>query len=288
MCATCGCGSEHHDDHHHGDGPGNVHGHTHAHGELHDHDHAHGHAHGHDHEHAHAGAADEISRTIRFERDLLAKNARLAAKNRSALAAARIAIFNLIGSPGAGKTALLEATVRRLGTSMPLAVLEGDQATDNDAKRIERAGCRAIQINTGTGCHLDASMIESGIRAIGAKRESVVFVENVGNLVCPALFDLGELAKIVVMSVTEGEDKPVKYPHIFRAAELFVLTKVDLQPLVKLDEARCITFARRINPRIKVLRVSATTGEGVEAFCTWIRDEAPRAWRTDETQVVPS
>jgi len=278
MCATCGCDSEHHDHQH-------QHGHAHA----HDHAHDHGHAHDHDPDHDHAVAAAERTRKIRFERDLLAKNAALAARNRSAFAAGRIAVFNLIGSPGAGKTALLEATIRRLGRLIPLAVLEGDQATDNDAKRIERAGCRVIQINTGTGCHLDASMIENGVRALGAARESVVFVENVGNLVCPALFDLGELAKIVVMSVTEGEDKPLKYPHIFRAAELLVLTKIDLQPLVKLDEKRCIAHAREINPRLQVLRVAASTGEGMDAFCGWVGNEARRAWRpAPVSQVVPS
>jgi hydrogenase nickel incorporation protein HypB len=272
MCAICGCEGE------------AENGHGHSHGHDHGHDHAHGHDH-HDHEHAIATA--ERTRKIRFERDLLAKNTGLAARNRRAFATDRVAVFNLIGSPGAGKTALLEATIRRLGRWIPLAVLEGDQATDNDAKRIERAGCRVIQINTGTGCHLDASMIENGVRALGTKRESVVFVENVGNLVCPALFDLGELAKVVVMSVTEGEDKPLKYPHIFRAAELFVLTKIDLQPLVKLNELQCIEHARRINPRIQVLRISASTGEGIDAFCGWVGNEAHKAWRA-QPQVVSS
>lgn len=256
MCATCGCGAD----------P------DHAHDYQHGHDHGHGpHDHHHDHDH------DRV-RTVRFERDLLAKNARLAAENRRRLAQRRVAVFNLIGSPGAGKTALLEATVRRLGGRLPLGVLEGDQATDFDAKRIERAGCRAVQINTGTGCHLDASMIESGLLGLDARRESVVFVENVGNLVCPALFDLGELAKIVVMSVTEGEDKPRKYPHVFRAAQLFVLTKIDLQPLVDFDEERCFALARQVNPQLRPLRLSAETGDGIDAFCNWIHDQAKRAW----------
>ena len=244
MCATCGCGD---------------HSHHHEHG--HDHDHHHPH----DHEEAHA-------RVVKFERDLLAKNAHLAGHNRAALAAQQITVFNLIGSPGAGKTALLEATVTKLAPDMELAVLEGDQATDNDAKRIEKAGCRALQINTGTGCHLDASMIANALRRIEAPRESVVFVENVGNLVCPALFDLGERAKIVVMSVTEGEDKPIKYPHIFKAADLFVLTKIDLQPLVQLDEARCFANAREVNPTIDTMRISAKTGQGMDRFCDWIRE----------------
>jgi hydrogenase nickel incorporation protein HypB len=261
MCTTCGCGA----DHEHA--PDHVHGH--------------GHDHDHDHDHAH--------RTIRFERDLLAKNAKLAAENRRRFAEQRVAIFNLIGSPGAGKTALLEAVIRRLQGTLPLGVIEGDQATDYDAKRIERAGGRALQINTGTGCHLDASMIESGVRGLDVARESVVFVENVGNLVCPALFDLGERAKVVVMSVTEGEDKPRKYPHIFRAAQLFVLTKIDLQPMVQLDQERCFALARQVNPDLQMLRVSATNGQGIDAFCTWIQAEATRAWRgvPRETTVAP-
>ena len=262
MCATCGCGVDHdHADHH-----------EHA----HPHEHADHHEHAHDHEHD-----AERARTIRFERDLLAKNARLAAENRRRFAEQRIAIFNLIGSPGAGKTALLEAVVRRLAGTLPLGVLEGDQATDYDAKRIERAGGRALQINTGTGCHLDASMIETGVRGLAVPRESVVFVENVGNLVCPALFDLGERAKIVVMSVTEGEDKPRKYPHVFRAAQLFVLTKIDLQPLVQLDQERCFALARQVNPDLQIMRISAKNGQGIDAFCTWVQTEATRTWRDD-------
>lgn len=242
MCATCGCSGDHEHDHHH------------------HHDHHHDHAHDHDHAHE--------TRTVRFERDLLAKNDRLAAENRRAATDAGIAIFNLIGSPGAGKTALLESVVQRL--ARPVAVLEGDQATDRDARRIEAAGCRSLQINTGTGCHLDASMIKNGLLAVAPPRGGIVFVENVGNLVCPALFDLGERAKVVVMSVTEGEDKPIKYPHVFRAADMFVLTKMDLQPLVRLDEERCIAYARKVNPHIGVLRVSARTGAGMDDFCRWV------------------
>lgn len=252
MCTTCGCEA----------------------GDHHDHDHAHGHdhTHGHEHEHGHA------HRTLRVERDLLAKNDGLAAVNRRRLTESRIALFNMIGSPGAGKTALLEATIRRLRAQVSLAVLEGDQATDRDAARIAGAGCSVRQINTGAGCHLDASMVSQGLDALAPPQSSVVFVENVGNLVCPALFDLGERAKIVVMSVTEGEDKPVKYPHVFRAADLMVLTKMDLLPHVAVDVPRCIAFAREVNPRIEVLRVSATRGEGIDAFCSWIRAESARAW----------
>lgn len=247
MCATCGC-SDH--EHHEVSPPEHLQDHIHDH--LHEVDHA---------------------RVVKFERDLLAKNAHLAEHNRMALAAQQIAVFNLIGAPGAGKTALLEATVKRLAPEMSLTVLEGDQATDRDARRIESAGCRALQITTGTGCHLDASMIAGALKKVAPARGGVVFVENVGNLVCPALFDLGERAKVVVMSVTEGEDKPVKYPHVFRAADLFVLTKIDLQPLVQLDERRCFELAREVNPNLRMLRVSARTGQGIDTFCGWIRSE---------------
>jgi hydrogenase nickel incorporation protein HypB len=178
---------------------------------------------------------------------------------------------NLIGSPGAGKTALLEATIRALGSEVPLTVLEGDQATDHDARRIERAGGRAIQINTDAGCHLDATMVKGGIRDVAAERGSLVFVENVGNLVCPALFDLGERAKIVVLSVTEGDDKPIKYPHVFRAASVFVLNKIDLLPYVNFDVDRCVSYARRINPDLRIIQVSATRGDGIDAWLDLVR-----------------
>jgi hydrogenase nickel incorporation protein HypB len=261
MCTSCGCGTELASDHHHHDH------------EAHDHDHGHGAPHHHHHQHD-----ERPARTVRIERDLLAKNERIAGETRRAAADRQVALFNLIGSPGAGKTALLEATIRRLRTHVPLAVLEGDQATDRDAKRIESAGCRVVQINTGAGCHLDASMIEAGLRGVAPPRSSIVFVENVGNLVCPALFDLGEHAKLVIMSVTEGEDKPLKYPHVFRAAEMMVLTKTDLLPHLAFDADRCVAYARQVNPRLRVIRLSATSGHGVDDFCGWVRAEASRAW----------
>ncbi len=242
MCTTCGCGEEHH---------------------HHDHDHDHDHEHHHDHEH----------RTVKVERDLLAKNDALAAENRRMLDSRAVAMINLIGSPGAGKTTLLESAIGRM-RDFELAVLEGDQATDRDAQRIERAGCRALQVTTGAGCHLDATMVRDGIAALDPKRGSVVFVENVGNLVCPALFDLGERAKVVVMSVTEGDDKPLKYPHVFRAATRFVLTKTDLLPYVDFDVEACVSRAKAMNPRVEVLRISARSGEGVDRFCAWVRAQA--------------
>jgi hydrogenase nickel incorporation protein HypB len=209
-----------------------------------------------------------------------AKNDRLAAENRRAVGAGRIAVVNMIGSPGAGKTTLLEATIRRLNGEIPLAVLEGDQATDRDARRIERAGARVVQINTGAGCHLDASMVAAGLRAVEPSTPRLVLVENVGNLLCPALFDLGERSKIVVMSVAEGDDKPLKYPYVFRAASLLVITKTDLLPYVDFDVERCIAHARSVRPRLEVMRVSPRRTDGVddvEPFCAFLRHEVAHA-----------
>lgn len=204
------------------------------------------------------------------ERIPFAENDRLAASNRAWLEEHGIALFNLIGSPGAGKTALLEGTIARLGDGQRLFVLEGDSATDLDARRIQQAGCGVVQLNTGVGCHLDAAMVANGLRDLAPPRGSVVFVENVGSLVCPAQVDLGERAKVVVMSVTEGEDKALKYPHVFRAAALVVLTKIDLLPHVKFDVPRALAHARSINPRIETITVAAQRGAGLQAWCQWV------------------
>jgi hydrogenase nickel incorporation protein HypB len=179
--------------------------------------------------------------------------------------------LNLVSSPGSGKTTLLERTIRDLGGELPLAVIEGDQATANDAERIRATGCKVVQINTGTGCHLDAAMVGRGLKQLDPPAGSVVLIENVGNLVCPALFDLGERAKVVVVSVTEGEDKPVKYPHMFRASEVMLLNKIDLLPHVNFDVEKCVGYARQVNPRLKVLQVSATRGDGLADWYDWVR-----------------
>lgn len=242
MCKTCGCGQ----------------------GPEHDHDETfRNHEHAHDHRPLH--------RKVALELDLLAKNDRLAMESRVLLARSGVRMFNVVGAPGAGKTSLLEVAISRLRAELPLYVLEGDQATDLDAKRIERAGCRVVQINTDAGCHLDASMVSAGIAELAPRPGSVILVENVGNLVCPALFDVGENAKIAVMSVTEGADKPLKYPHIFRAASLFVLTKADLLPHVDFDVEQSIAWALEVNPNLEVMLMSATTGEGVDHWCGFIR-----------------
>jgi hydrogenase nickel incorporation protein HypB len=211
-------------------------------------------------------------RRISLETDLLAKNERIAEAVRARFEHEGIVALNLIGTPGAGKTTLLEHTIRALAPT-PMAVIEGDQATDHDARRIGATGCTVTQVNTGTGCHLDASMIERGLGVIKPRRGSLLFIENVGNLVCPALFDLGERAKVVAMSITEGEDKPLKYPHIFRAASVLVLTKVDLAPYVDVDPARCIEYARRINPELRVFPVAAPKGHGMAEWVGWLRSE---------------
>ncbi len=248
MCATCGCGDD---------------------GAVitlagHDHDHPHDHDHHHDHDgHAH-------TETVSLEQKVLAKNDLLAEKNRQWLAERRILAFNVTSSPGAGKTTLLERTIRELGVDRPIAVIEGDQETLLDAERIRAAGARAVQVNTGAGCHLDAAMVHRALETLDPTPGSLLFIENVGNLVCPALFDLGERSKVVVISVTEGTDKPLKYPHMFAAAGLVIVNKIDLLPYVDFDLEACAEYARSINPGVNILPVSSTTGDGIEAWYDWV------------------
>jgi hydrogenase nickel incorporation protein HypB len=222
-------------------------------------------------------------RTIRLEADILGENNRIAARNRSHFAAHRVNALNLLSSPGSGKTTLLCATIDALRArhpAMAISVIEGDQQTNFDAERIRATGVPAIQVNTGKGCHLDAPMIEQAFaqlhhHAHGSSHvdeRSLLFIENVGNLVCPALWDLGEAAKVVLLSVTEGEDKPLKYPDMFAAAQLMVLTKTDLLPHLRFDVARCIEGARHVNPAIEVIQLSATSGEGMGAWLDWLAD----------------
>jgi hydrogenase nickel incorporation protein HypB len=255
MCATCGCGSEGPRvttfEALAGSGQGHGHGHT---------------PQDHDHEHEHAEPAP---RTVVLEERVLARNDLLAAENRRRLAERGVVAVNLMSSPGSGKTTLLARTVRELAPR-PMAVVEGDQETLLDAERIRATGCPVVQINTGEGCHLDAAMLRRALDALAVAAGSLVFVENVGNLVCPALFDLGETSRVVVMSVTEGADKPVKYPHMFRTADLVLVNKVDLLPYVDFDPELCAERIRRINPTTQVLLVSATTGEGLAAWYAWL------------------
>lgn len=222
---------------------------------------------------AHPTATAQIHKTkISLERDILAKNDLIAAQNRGWLKGRNTLALNLVSSPGSGKTTLLVRTIEDLKQELPIHVIEGDQATANDANRIRETGCKVVQINTGTGCHLEAAMVERGLQELNPPLNSIVAIENVGNLVCPALFDLGENAKVVILSVTEGEDKPIKYPHMFRASDVMILTKIDLLPYVQFNVDRCLEYADRVNPHLKIFQVSATTGAGLESWYSWLRE----------------
>lgn len=224
------------------------------------------------------------SRAIRLEADILGANNRIAARNRHHFAAHGVTALNLVSSPGSGKTSLLCATIKALSLQrpeLPVAVIEGDQQTTFDADRIRAAGAPAVQINTGKGCHLDAPMVAEAYAQLHSHaphahhhddgdEHSLLFIENVGNLVCPAMWDLGEAAKVAILSVTEGEDKPLKYPDMFAAAQLMVLNKIDLLPHVEFDVERCIAAARRVNPAIEVIQLSATTGQGMATWLDWL------------------
>ena len=200
-------------------------------------------------------------RMLEVEIDVLDKNNRLAERNRARFAARKQLVLNLVSSPGSGKTTLLTETLMRLKDSVPCAVIEGDQQTVNDAARIRATGTPAIQVNTGKGCHLDAQMIADAAPRLPLDDNGILFIENVGNLVCPASFDLGEKHKVAVLSVTEGEDKPLKYPHMFAAASLMLLNKVDLLPYLNFDVEKCIACAREVNPEIEIILISATSGD---------------------------
>jgi hydrogenase nickel incorporation protein HypB len=250
------------------------HGHAHSDDSRHAHPHGHGegHGHGHDHGPAHSHAPGLTpAQMVRIERDILGANNEIAARNRRRFEDAGIFALNLVSSPGAGKTTLLVETIRALGDELPLAVIEGDQQTSFDADRIRATGARAIQVNTGKGCHLDAAQIERALARLAPAEDSLLFIENVGNLVCPAAFDLGEAHKVVVLSVTEGEDKPLKYPDMFAAASLMLLNKIDLLPHLRFDVDRAVEYARRVRPGIEVLQISATTGAGMDAWLDWVR-----------------
>lgn len=293
MCATCGCSNEAHASItdpetgetivlHARDG---HHDHTHEHGQHH-HDHPHDHDHvldHHRHHHDHEqGHAHEHGTRLILQEEILAKNNRLAERNRGWFEGRNVLALNLVSAPGSGKTTLLERTLRDLRGELPIQVIEGDQATMNDAERIRATGCKVVQINTGAGCHLEADMLARGLQQLAPPLDSIVMIENVGNLVCPALFDLGERAKVVILSVTEGEDKPIKYPHMFRAARVMILNKIDLLPYVDFDLERCIGYARRVNPGMRVFQVSATKGDGLAQWYDWLRAEA----RTSQQEAI--
>ena len=214
---------------------------------------------------------------VSIERDILSKNDAYAAANRARLREAGVFALNLVSSPGSGKTSLLVRTIEALRERLPIAVIEGDQQTSNDAQRIRATGAPALQINTGRGCHLDAHMIAHALDGVPLERGGVLFIENVGNLVCPASFDLGEAHKVAVLSTTEGEDKPLKYPDMFAAADLMLLNKSDLLPHLEFDAQACMVNALRVNPRLQTMVVSARSGEGMQAFYDWILARASAA-----------
>ncbi|WP_371346575.1 hydrogenase nickel incorporation protein HypB [Ancylobacter sp. IITR112] len=265
MCVTCGCGS---DNVTISGAQGEARGHGHEHG--HAHHHGHDHHHDHDHHHEHHPAAPAESRMVEIERGILAKNDAFAAENRARLKAGGIVSFNLLAGPGAGKTTLLVETLRALGARVPAAVIEGDQQTANDAERIRATGTPAVQINTGKGCHLDAHMVGHALEELPLPPGGLLFIENVGNLVCPAAFDLGEDQRVTLLSVTEGEDKPLKYPDIFEAADLVLLTKTDLLPHLHVDVALIERNIARINPVASILQVNATSPGGLGAWLGWL------------------
>ncbi len=259
MCGVCGCGE----------------GHSHSHD--HDHEHSDDHHH-HDHEHEHEAAhthAPGLSQTrmVQIEQDILAKNNRYAAENRRYFGERGILALNLVSSPGSGKTTLLTETIVLLKNELDIMVIEGDQQTARDAERIRATGVPALQINTGKGCHLDAHRVGHALETLQPLNHSLLFIENVGNLVCPASFDLGEAHKVVILSVTEGEDKPLKYPDMFHAADLMILNKTDLLPYLDFDVEQCLQYAKQVNPRIKILSLSAKTGEGMDSWLRWLKAE---------------
>jgi hydrogenase nickel incorporation protein HypB len=278
MCTVCGCG----------DAPQiegvSAHSHSHDHGDDHDHEHGHHHHHDHGHDHRHhshdlhygqgaagvtVGSLDQ-GRILEIEQDVLGHNDALARENRAWFVEHGIFTLNLVSSPGSGKTSLLCRTVSALMPRMSVAVIEGDQQTTHDADRIRATGAPAIQVNTGKGCHLDAAMVANAVSHLKIADDSLLFVENVGNLVCPAAFDLGEAHKVAILSVTEGEDKPLKYPDMFAAADVMLLNKVDLLPYLDFDVEKAIDYVRRVNHDIEVIQVSATSGAGLEDWYGWI------------------
>lgn len=287
MCGICGCGQP--------DGTfkiakitiGDVHGHTHEHGHE-------GHHHHHDHPHPlsapyqHSGNGFGPGKTVlQIEQDILGKNNLLAERNRGFFEAKNILALNLVSSPGSGKTALLERTLANLKDEFPCCVIEGDQQTSNDAERIAASGAEVVQINTGKGCHLEADMVRDALKQLKPAEGSLLFIENVGNLVCPAMFDLGEAARVVIISVTEGEDKPIKYPDMFHSSQLCIINKIDLLPYVQYNVEKAKEYARRVSHITEFIELSATSGEGMEQWYDWLRSKMSTVSSTHlETQNI--
>jgi len=297
MCDTCGCGqpgnsvtirkpgeennkhSEHIHEHEH---DGHTHSHSHVHSHSNDHPHSHTHEQDHEQEHnhefthrsfgGHVPQSHSHERTIELQTDILQKNNLIAERNRGYFEAKNIFAINLVSSPGSGKTSLLERTILDLKKEIKFFVIEGDQQTMNDANRIKSVGAPVIQINTGNGCHLDADMISKSIKALDVENNSVMMIENVGNLVCPSLFDLGEGKRVVIISVTEGEDKPIKYPNMFASSHLCIINKTDLLPYVDFDIEKTKQYAHQVNHHLELIQLSVKTGEGMKGWYDWLRN----------------
>lgn len=240
MCATCGCGPN---------------------------------SHHHDHSHDHTHESSPGKKVVDVEQDVLQENNLLAQRNRGFFEGRNILAINLVSSPGSGKTSLLERTLTDLKGELSFAVIEGDQQTANDADRIHATGTKVTQINTGKGCHLDAHMVLHAVQGMKLQADSVLFIENVGNLVCPAMFDLGEQERVVVISVTEGEDKPIKYPDMFHSSTLCVINKTDLLPYVKFNVEKAKEYARKVNPELEIIELSCTSGEGMHLWYEWLKSK---------------
>ncbi|NOZ45687.1 MAG: hydrogenase nickel incorporation protein HypB [Chlorobi bacterium] len=278
MCDTCGCGNtdgvkitvpgegQNHEHSHSHDGGKTFHEHTHNHDAKHGHQAEHNHHHhGHEHHHSEYG-----NRKIEIETDILSKNNLLAERNRGFFEAKKVIALNLMSSPGSGKTTLLEKTIKNLIETHPITVIEGDQQTMNDAKRIESTGAPVVQVNTGNGCHLDSDMINKAVKKLNIKENSFLFIENVGNLVCPSLFDLGEAKRVVIISVTEGDDKPIKYPTMFEGADLCIINKTDLLPYVDFDVKKAKEYALQVNHHLEFIELSAKTLDGMDKWIKWL------------------
>jgi len=269
MCDTCGCGES-----------GEVKIHDRQQNNYHDHDHIHDREHPYSHDHGHGSVLfthvhdHSPKKVITLNLDILSDNNSLARVNRKYFEERNVLCLNLVSSPGSGKTSILERTIKAQIASWKICVIEGDQQTLLDADRIEKSGAPAIQINTGSGCHLDARMVDSAVKKLDVEKGSILFIENVGNLVCPALFDLGEFKRVVVISVTEGDDKPLKYPYMFQSSHLCIINKSDLLPYVDFNTEKTIEYARSLNPNLEFILVSAKTGEGLDVWYEWLAKQS--------------
>ena len=264
MCGTCGCGSD--DNKVSIQSPGEIKVHHHDGNDHHHHnDHPHRHDHGHDHSHDH-----HHKTIVEVEKDILQHNDVMAARNRGYFDAKNIFAINLVSSPGSGKTSILERTLSDLKTKLDFYVIEGDQQTLNDANRIDALQIPVIQINTGKGCHLESDMVYDAVKKLDIKDNSILMIENVGNLVCPSMFDLGENKRVVIISTTEGEDKPIKYPDMFYSSNICIINKIDLLPYLNFDMDKVKEYALQVNPNLKFFEISATTGEGMEEWYAWL------------------